>query len=168
MTDECPQLELHDYWDFCPPYEFHADKVSYDRVLRAIDNGDGTWTSEAYTVCLPYDIDLTEQREAGKIRVCELYFIKDNKEFVFSNTDPYLKAGHPYVIVVHEGELILNAEDADLITEADEGREVYNWDINDESGALGTWKGTLRRIKSADAADMYAFGLWTYDGVPYK
>lgn len=161
LTDECSELQLYDGWDFCPPYDFHADKVTYDRVLRAIDNGDGTWTSKASTICLPYDLDLTEQRDAGKIRVCELYFIKDNKEFIFSNTDPHLKAGHPYLIVVEEGELSLNAEDVIAVSEADEGREVYDWDDGDESAVLGTWKGTLRKIESADAAALFAYSLQT-------
>ena len=128
--------------------------VSYDRVLSAVDNGDGTWQSKAYTVCLPYDLDLTAEVEAGRIRVCKLWFVTEPTEeeedldpdqsniydFIFSNTTPALKAGYGYLIVVNEGELNLSAKGVTITTEEQE-EEVLVWGSDNQR--KGSWQGSL-------------------------
>lgn len=154
---DCEQLNLTDGYDFVPPYEFNAAKVNYDRKFSATKNADGTWTSRAYTICLPYDLDLTEVHDSGRIRVCKLWFVKDDKEFVFSNTLPDMKAGQAYLIVVNEGELSLEASEASVITEAGEGEDVFTWDTDNPS--LGLWRGSFKKIGNADASVMFAYSL---------
>ena len=46
------------------------------------------------------------------------------------------------------------------------GVPVYPYE-DPNADPIGTWMGTLNKIESADAAAMYAFGLWTSDGKPY-
>ena len=154
---DCEQLNLTDGYDFVPPYEFTATKANYDRKLYTTKNADGTWSSRAYTICLPYDLNLTEAHYSDRIRVCKLWFIKENREFVFSNTDPNLKAGQAYLIVVNEGELSLEASEASIVTEAGEGEEVYMWETDNQS--MGSWRGSFKKIGNADASAMYAYSL---------
>ena len=153
----CEQLNLTDGYDFVPPCEFTATKVNYDRKFSATKNADGTWTSRAYTVCLPYDFDLTEAHLSDRIRVCKLWFIKGDKEFVFSNTDPNMKAGQAYLIVVNEGELSFTTSEASIVAEAGEGEDVFTWDTDNPS--LGLWCGSFKKIGNADASAMFAYSL---------
>ena len=158
LNDHCSVLSLYDGHDFYAPYDFHSDKVYYDRVLRATDKGGGEWESRAYTVCLPYELDLTELTEAGQIGVYKLYFAnKNSKEFTFSNADPHLEPGHAYVIVVNSGEIALNTQDVPVSCEPFETWEVYDGEGSDEPA--GIWRGTFSKIESADAAAMYAYSL---------
>ncbi len=140
-----------------PPCEFTAAKAGYDRKVFATKNADGTWTSRAYTVCLPYDLDLTEAHQSGRIRVCKLWLVKDDKEFVFSNTDPEMKAGQAYLIVVNEGELSFEASGASVVAEAGEGEDVLMWGTDNPS--LGLWRGSFKRIGNADASAMLAYSM---------
>lgn len=157
LNDHCSVLSLYDGHDFYAPYDFHSDKVYYDRVLRATDKGGGEWESRAYTVCLPYELDLTELVDAGQVGVYKLYFAKKNKEFVFSNADPCLEPGHAYVIVVNSGEISLNAQNVPVVCEPSDSWSVYNDEGGDDP--VGIWRGTFSKIESADAAAMYAYSL---------
>ena len=139
-------------------YNGKAVNVFYDRVLSATDNGNGTWTSKAYSLCLPFDIDLTALRDADKIQVCQMYYIKDNKEFLFSNCDPELKAGQGYLIIVKEGSLHLGANNATIINEVSEGIPVYVWN-GAEAKELGKWSGTLKKMTNDECADNNAYVL---------
>ena len=150
--------DSEDNSDVLANYNSRKVNVNYDRVLRATDNGDGTWTSRAYSVCLPYALDLMEEHLSGRIQVCKLWFIKDNKEFVFSHTYPVLEAGKAYLIVVNEGELALNAGGVILTDQASEGEEVL---ALDSTTVMGMWRGSLHKIESADAAAMLAYSLQT-------
>lgn len=153
----CKKLTLTDSWDFVPPYEFNAEEASYSRTLSATKNADGTWASKAYTLCLPYDFDLTSLCEAGRVKVCRLYYIKDNREFLFSNTDPKLTAGYAYLIVVNEGEVSFDAENVVLSGNVDETQKVYS--LNQPYQCLGIWKGTLRRMSNDDCNAQPTYGL---------
>ena len=158
VDHNCDHLILTDGWDFKPPYEFTAQRATYDRHLSAIRNDDGTWTSRAYTVCLPFDLDLTEEHNSERIRVCRLWFIKDDMEFIFSNTEPMMKAGQAYLIVVNEGELTLEANNrTSVVTEPAEGDDILAWDTDQPS--LGKWRGSFEKIGNAEASAMLAYSL---------
>ncbi len=149
-------------------YNGKAVNVFYDRVLSADKNEDGTWKSRAYSVCLPFDFDMTELRDADKVQTCWLYYIKDNKEFVFSNVFPTLTAGRPYIIIVKEGSVRLGVNNATIVNEAPEGYPVYKWgDTDVDANRIGVWKGHFDNIASADAAAMHGYGLWNWKGTPY-
>ena len=152
---ECVELQLTDSVDFCPPYHFHADKVGYDREFILADNGDGTWSDKAYTVCLPFDIDLSDR--SADLTLWTLAYIKNGKEMVFTKTVPYIEAGMPYMIVMHRGEMKLQTSDVMLTGTPAEGVRVYDWDNKEQP--LGWWRGTLAKIESADAAAVMAYAL---------
>ena len=155
VGDECSELQITDTWSFCPPYDFHADKVGYDREFILADNGDGTWSDKAYTVCLPFDIDLSDR--SADLTLWTLAYIKNGKEMVFTKTVPYIEAGMPYMIVMHQGEMKLQTSDVMLTGTPAEGVRVYDWDNKEQ--ALGWWRGTLAKIESADAAAVMAYAL---------
>ena len=154
----CKKLSLTDHWDFVPPYEFYAEEATYDRKLSATKNADGTWSSKAFTLCLPYDFDLTSLHESGQVRVCQLYYVKDNSEFIFSHTDPYLSAGRAYLIVVNEGELSFDAEDVLLVGEPDESQEIFEWDVYSDQ-RIGVWKGTFRSLSNDECNAQPTYGM---------
>ena len=154
----CKKLSLTDNWDFVPPHEFYAEEATYNRKLSAVHNADGTWSSKAFTLCLPYDFDLTSLHESGQVRVCQLYYVKDNKEFIFSHTEPYLSAGHAYLIVVNEGELSFDAEDALLVGELDESQEIFEWDVY-ANQRIGVWKGTFRSLNNDECNAQPTYGM---------
>ena len=163
VGDQCADLKLFDGHDFYAPFEFHAAKVSYDRVLRATDNGDGTWTSKAYTLCLPYAIDIEEQVgnitdvEANTLHYVNTDFDKKQYDFAFHYHYPKLVAGGGYMIVVKKGELNLNAEDVDVVSEPTDWN-VVDWKTKDD---CGKWRGTFSRISNDDAAKSWAYHLNT-------
>jgi surface protein len=151
-------LDTGDNSEAFAKYDGKIVNLTYDRVLRATDNGDGTYSSRAYTICLPYDLDVIKNWVQGKADVYQLYFIKDNKEFIFSNSmhGGVLKAGHAYLVVVNEGEISLDAHRVTLISQPDEGQAVYDYELDTFAGL---WRGTFTKIESADAAAMFAYSL---------
>ena len=138
-------------------YNGQTLNVYYDRVFSAIDSGDGTWTSKAYSFCLPYDLDVTALRDADKIQVCQLYYVKDNKEFIFSNCDPELEAGQGYVIIVKEGALRLCGNNVTLIKDEKEGTPVYV--LGSEAEEVGKWRGTLKKRTNDDCTAQPTYSM---------
>ena len=98
-----------------------------NRTLDA-DYSKGTWHSRAYTVCLPFDLDIYKQTgNNSDVQYYQLYAISNNREYIFqearykdvedvSQAPNILYAGQPYVVVVHRGELRLEAEDVTICT----------------------------------------------------
>lgn len=165
VGDECSDLRLYEGVDFYAPYDFHAAKVSYDRVLRATQNADGSWTSKAYTICLPYDIYFDPDEEGNdNVTFYKLVAVTNKYEFVFRNNFNFYSAGEPAVVVVNKGEYHLNVEDADVIAEpyGDEYDVVYdNYEdaVKGEGTQAGWWRGTYHRISNDEASEMHAFGM---------
>ncbi len=156
---DCKNLVISKDWDFVPPYEFHAQNVSYNRTICAVDNGDGTWRRRAYAICLPFEYDFTEQADYdfNKQSIYMLDFVSDNYQFIFDDRGHTLRKGEPYLLVVNRGELKISAEDVDVSAEPTEGNPVYNWERTSEE--VGQWRGNFRRISSAEAEPMWAYGL---------
>lgn len=157
---ECENLVITNGWDFVPPYGFHAQKASYDRTISAVYNGDGTWSRHAYALCLPFEFNIKEQADYdfNNQGVYTLKYVSDDYQFIFDVTAHTLYKGHPYLLVVNQGELNISAEDVDVVAEPDEkDNEVLNWDRTTEE--VGRWMGTFRRITPAEAEPMNAYGL---------
>lgn len=153
-------ISLKDAGDNSTVFEQRVGKkvnVTYDRVLAATDKGNGEWESRAFTVCLPYALNLTAQQEAGQVEVYQPQLIKDNNKLMFTNASPQLEAGSPYVIVVNSGELSLNAHGVRLVDEPKQGCDIYNYDGS--TNLLGVFKGTFKKIESADAAAQFAYSF---------
>lgn len=163
IGDECQKLSLTDGWDFCPPYEFHAQEATYDRVLRAIDNGNGTWTSKAYTLCLPFAVDIEElmgnytDAEAHTLYYVNTDFTNKQFDFAFHFHYPQLEAGGAYLIVVKKGELNIHVNDVDVATSTEDWN-VFGWKSTD---IIGSWHGTFSRISNDEAAASWAYHLNT-------
>ena len=84
--------------------------------------------------------------------------LKDDMEFIFSNTDPEMKAGQAYLIVVNEGELTLEANNrSSVVTEPAEGDDIYAW--GSDKPSLGKWRGSFEKIGNAEASAMLAYSL---------
>jgi surface protein len=151
-------LDTGDNSEAFAKYDGQIVNVTYDRVLRAIDNGDGTWKRKAYTICLPYDLNIVKDWVDGLVDVYTLYFVKDNKEFVFSESidGGVLQAGYAYLVVVNEGTVSLNANRVTFTSQPYEGQVVYDWD---NEIVKGLWRGTFTKIESAEAAAMLAYSL---------
>ena len=118
--------------------------VTYDRTLSATQNSNGSWTSRAYTLCLPYDLDLSKIPGNLLARAYRLAYVKD-REYVFTNEFGYLAAGVPYLVVVDEGELKLDASNVVVHSNPSDGYQVFEWsDDPAVSGQeVGLWRGTF-------------------------
>ena len=153
QCDACGLIRLEDAGDNSALFTKWNDGEVHDFLLnrqKLVPNEEG---SRAYTVCLPFDMDLTGRDD---LSVWTLSYIKGGSEMIFTQTSKQLEAGKPYLIVMHQGELELLGH-SKLITTASEGVRVYDWENREQP--LGWWRGTLTKIESADAAAMMAYAL---------
>ena len=125
------------------------------RTYQAKQKADGTWQAYAYSVCLPFDMNMDDKTD---VEVYMLHYIKDNSDFVFVRKAPYLFAGEPYLLVVRKGSVELKADNVQLISNNTEGTKVIPWD-NHESPIIGRWRGTLQKIAHDEAASQNAYIL---------
>ena len=157
----CKLIRLEDEGDNSALFTKWADGDAHDFFLSGrkletdslIVNDEIVESSKAYTVCLPFDMDLSGRDD---LMVYTLSYIKDGKEMVFTQTAKKIEAGKPYLIVIHEGELELLGS-GKLAETASEGVRVYDWENREQP--LGWWRGTLTKIESADAAAVMAYAL---------
>ncbi len=156
LGENCSELQLTESWDFCPPYDFHADKADYDRVLSAIDNGDGTWKSMAYTICLPYQIDLFNQDDRNQVKSYNLIVAdKEQKQLIFTNVSSMIPAGQPTVIVVNHGNADLSAKDVTINTMPYMEKVYASVDDYKKAGDnhVGYWMGTFSFISNDECTE---------------
>ena len=134
--------------------------VTYDRTLSAIQDSNGLWTSRAYTLCLPYDLDLSKMSGNVLARAYRLAYVKD-REYIFTNEFGLLSAGVPYLVVVYEGELKLDASNVLVHSNPSDGYQVFEWsDDPAVSGQeVGLWRGTFDIISNDVAAELKAHTL---------
>ena len=161
--------DLEDNSETLNQYGGHRVNVDYDRQFSAVENADGTWTSRAYTVCLPYEKDLQDYFDAGQIRLYQLAFVNEDHEFVFISNEALINAGTPYLLVVDKGTVSLNAENVKMLAHPNEHVEeniVYNsnetW--GDPDYLVGWWRGTFRVIDNEECTQMHAYALTTNEG----
>ena len=147
----------------------HKVNVTYDREFSAIDNGDGTWTSRAFTTCLPYSKDLSELFDTKSVRLYQLSLVNDSHEFVFTQVPPDINAGSPYLVVVDKGTVNLNADNVKMLAHPNEHVEenmvfssLETWGKTDD--LMGWWRGTFRVIDNEESSEMHLFGLSMKDG----
>ena len=161
FDDNYPVITLDEKGDntaILKQYEGQRVNVVYDRVLSATKIEGNKWASRAYTVCLPYDIDLLDYEN---IQVYRLIGIKDNKEFIFTNDFADLEAGEPYLIVVNEGFVPLSARGVRVISEPSEGDEVTNH-LDSESPdykELGRFKGSFKYLSNDECVAQNAYAI---------
>ena len=147
---------------------FKGQKVNvyYDRVLSAVNNGYGSWTPKAYTLCLPYEFRFNELVEPGKIKFYKLSFVDDYyKQYIFTAVADVAEAGKAYLAVVDQGEVSLNALNVELTAEPvnDSERTAVNdygdWFFNENLTKVGQWVGNFKSISATEADNMNMFCL---------
>ncbi len=146
--------------------------VKYDRVLTAVMDSNGKPMSTAYTICLPYDFDVSQYCKDGQVQLYRLALVDDHyKEFVFTNDFPFASAGLGYLVVVNNGSVSLNASGVKITAKpmheewADQ-TVVYSYADYKKFTAeeitsfdpIGTWRGTFKAIENDEAAAMAAYG----------
>ena len=151
LEDEGDYSAVLSAWSDGNPHRF----VVGDYKLAAAKDDEGNWTNRAYTVCLPFDMDLIPY--ANNLSLYSLNYIKDGKEMIFIENEPYIKAGMPYLLVIHQGELELLSADVTLISTPDKGHRVYDWETKEKE--LGWWTGTFTKLENAEAAAVMAYAL---------
>ena len=150
-------------------YNGQTVNVTYDRVLSATPQTDGTWIPRAYIVSLPYDYDFTEYHEADQARIYRLRFKEEYyRQFVFLTDDSarptLMQAGRAYLVIVMKGQLNLSATGVTLNKEIiDDDLNVVNsfedWYFNDQFTPVGKWKANFRSISDVEADAMNIYGL---------
>ena len=154
QCDACGLIRLADEGDNSALFTKWSDGDAHDFLLsgrKLVPNEEG---SRAYTVCLPFDMDLTDRGD--DLMLYTLSYIKGGSEMVFTQAGKKIEAGKPYLIVIHQGELELLGHSPLCVT-PNEGVRVYDWTNREQP--LGWWRGTLTKIESADAAEMMAYAL---------
>ena len=149
--------------------------VTYDRILSATQQSDGSWYPRAYIVSLPYDYDFTDYYEADKAWVFRLRFKEEYyKQFIFLPEDVanpnLMQAGRAYLVVVTKGQLDLSATGVTLSNAVvdDDQNIVYSfedWYFEDKTTPAGKWQANFRSIADveADAMNIYCLrddGTW--------
>ena len=135
------------------------EDICYDltlngREFKAVKKDDGTWNRKAYAISLPFDMEIPyEQQE--EILVYKLHEIDtEKKEFIFTNDFPILKAGQPYLLVLHKGSLAFNGKNI-LVKEVPmEPETVINANGSKE---LGHWCSNFRRLENEELVEHKAY-----------
>lgn len=146
-------------------YEGKTVNIFYDRVLYALNSPvDGTWIPRAYTICLPYDITLSNYVDPDMIKLYKLSYIdKYYDQFIFSAVSDSIKAGQSYLAVVEKGSVLLNAIDAKLQSQAtiqaDSVCDYETWFFEDELQKTGSWTGNFTSISATEADEKNMFCL---------
>ncbi len=130
--------------------------VAYDRKISAVDNGDGTVSPVAASVCLPYEFNIDDYYMPGMAKIYQMEYVDTvYHQFIFREmADNLMEAGKPYMIVVSQGEIQFNAIDAVMTSKVAEGSPVYDftsWWQNSEKTEVGTWNGTFDTVTGSDA-----------------
>ena len=145
--------------------------VVYKRKISA-DNGDGTSTPVASTVCLPYDFNIDDYYEPGTAKIYQMAYADTiYMQFIFKEMpDNLMEAGKPYMIVVNRGDVQFNAVDAKMTSKVAEGTPVYDftdWYWYQNESVIGTWNGTYDAFYGGN--NQYAMGddgswgrLWSH------
>jgi hypothetical protein len=140
--------------------------VVYERNISAHDNGDGTFSPVAATVCLPYEFNIDDYYAPGKAKIYQMEYVDTiYSQLIFRELpDNLMEAGNPYMIIVNQGELQFNAIDATMTSKVAEGTPIYDfttWYYNSEKAEVGTWNGTFDTVETT--GQEYALrddGLW--------
>jgi len=163
----CNELLITEGWDFEPPCgDFTAIKATYDRTFQAKQNTDGSWSSVAYPICLPFFAELASSSEDARFNKYKLYRLshvdKDKREVVFCNEFPIVSAGEPFVLVVNEGQLTFQSDMYQLVNHYEGPVEVkaepksFDISVRDANGDVVDkvkWCGTYQELSNDESAN---------------
>ena len=134
------------------------------RELSAVQQADGTWKSRAYTVCLPFYVELFGTN--ADFTIYSKAEITQDGELLFTQEMlPFLYPGNAYLIVVNEGTLRLQEEGVTLTAEAKEADDDSNAVLLNyvDDQIAGYWLGSLKTVSHDEAVSRKAFTM-TGDG----
>ena len=150
-------------------YNGQTVNVSYDRILSATQQSNGTWMPQAYIVSLPYDYNFTDYYEADQAKIFRLAFKEEYyRQFIFlpdGNANPTLmQAGRSYLVIVMKDQINLSATGVTLNnTIVDDDQNVVNsfedWYFEDKLTPVGKWMANFRSISDVEADTMNIYGL---------
>ena len=149
-------------------YEGQTVRVKYSRTLTAKIGDDGNYMATPFTVCLPYDLDLTEAVGAGQVEVYTLAAVSANTgQLIFAKLDiTTLEAGMPYLLRVMNGSIALSVDQATIKAAKPKSIKVYSslsqW-LREDGTEVGIWVGTFNNLTADDAADESAYSLQASD-----
>ena len=136
--------------------------IRYSRSLQAKVGSDGDYTPTPYTVCLPYDLELSETITSGQAAVYTLAAVTGG-QFVFKKLGKTrLIAGTPYVVMVNRGKISLSAKGVKIVTAEPTSVKVYTSVADWQKGSgktVGDWMGTFDQWDSDEAVAWDAFAL---------
>ena len=161
-----PIVELMDGKDADDVLTAFADQevnVSIEgRVLSAAQEGD-TWQSRAYTVCLPFDLDLWDVGNSG-FKIYSMAEVNEAGELCFiEEMIPYINSGRAYLVVMTNGHMMLQANGVTLSNYA-AGPDELNNVVSPlgEGEPVGYWLGSLKTIGHDEAVSLKAFTLTNF------
>ena len=136
--------------------------IRYSRSLQAKVGSDGNYTPTPYTVCLPYNLDLSAAISSKQCAVYTLAAVTGG-EFVFKKVSKTtLAAGTPYVVMVNRGKISLSAKGVKIVTAEPGSSKVYTSVADWQKGSgksIGNWMGTFDQWDSDEAVAWDAFAL---------
>lgn len=132
----------------------HKVNVTYNRVLSATNNGDGTQTPRSFSVCLPYDFNISNY----DVKLYQLQYVSDiDKKMYFEQvTSDIIYAAHPYVIVVNSGTINFDCSDVEFLSNPI-NKEVFQYE--NKHIKVGNWCGTFNIIDNNTSAEIKAHTL---------
>ena len=136
--------------------------IRYSRSLQAKVGSDGDYTPTPYTVCLPYELNLSAAISSKQCAVYTLAAVTGG-EFVFKKVSKTtLAAGTPYVVMVNSGKISLSAKGVKIVTAEPTSVKVYTSVADWQKGSgksIGVWMGTFDQWDSDEAVAWDAFAL---------
>ena len=145
-------------------YDGQKVHVTNDRVFTASQQADDSWKPRAYTVCLPYDIDLTllTDEDQDRVDIYEPFAFKDGEQLVFMKSGKQIHWGTPVIVVVNRGSIRLDSYDVILRKDLQEDGVIYEWDDDRQfDKVVGHWHGSYRKVSNDEAATMRAYVMQT-------
>jgi hypothetical protein len=122
-----------------------------------------TYSPKAYTICLPFTIDLSKQTDGQNVVLAyELVSVTKEQEFLFDNVTSTLEAGKPYLVIVGMGHVVLETANVRVVRTPQESAvdDAYNM-----SAMMGKWKGNFsplskQQLSGENAYLMQSNGTW--------
>ena len=147
-------------------YEGQTVNVRYDRTLSAKSGEDGKPVPRPYTVCLPYDFDLSGAVKGNQVAIYTLAAV-ENGRFVFVRLDvSMLNAGTPYLVMVNSGSISLNANRVTITATTPKSSIVYDSLAAWKQGSgteVGEWVGNFDYLSNTEASGSHAYALQPAD-----
>ena len=152
---------LHERDEYLLQAGLTKEDICYDltingREYKTVQNADGTWNRKAFSISLPFDMEIPKEQQE-EVLVYKLSEIDtENKTFVFTNDFPILKAGEPYILVVCKGSIAFNGKNVLVKDVPMEPQIIKNTDGSKE---LGCWRATFKRYDNAELVEQKAYTL---------